>query len=235
MKQKNNKRQTKPTGKSGYIHSGNNTNGGLALIEYPKNKEELEDFILERFIQNLDKNKTNTYNLKEKPLRNKENDFDYTLVTHNGLEYLDLMEIVVNKGKGSFNDASYQRNYGEFTDSLVKNILKKSNKYSGVRFEKHLLVYPTDWRYRCGESIIALVSYYLTQIDHCFKSVYYFALDSNKVGEIKKLAPYNKSFFKDFDFLKIRNKSSVVFNLEKVAFNKDGSFDVPIGPNNLTP
>lgn len=228
MKRKNSKKIKKPSGDSGYV---NITDRGFTIekIVYPENKEDLEDYILKRFIYNLKSNKTNIYNLKENPIRNDENDFDYTLNTFDGIEYLDLMEIFVNLGKGGFESASYKRNYGEFTDSLIQNIMKKSSKYQGVKSNKHLLVYPTDWRFRCGDPIIILTSYILSQIKHSFESIYYFVLDDNINGEIKKLFPYKSDYFNDFNDRIIRTKSSIVFNPKKTTIENDGSVSIPLG------
>lgn len=90
-------------------------------IDFPSTKEEMERFILERFVEQT--NRQNTFLKFNSYKQNEQDDFDFSVKTSVGDKDIDLMEIAVLKNRGY---DSVSKQYDDLNFS--KEILKKNNK-----------------------------------------------------------------------------------------------------------
>jgi hypothetical protein len=147
--------------------------GGLPLelipSPLPTEKSGIEARILDLTLKAAEFMKIDLYNLVSPPVQNDENNFDFTLDTASGTEYLDLVEIVL---EGGYDGASTSIAVGDMADQMFEQIKKKARKYGTRRRSNiHLLLYSTHWKFLPNESLISLLSLYCVRKHHGFKTV----------------------------------------------------------------
>ena len=123
----------------GYTRISGNKVSSNSII-FPETKEAIENLIMEKFVENT--NALDTFFKFKSFSQNTQNDFDFSVETTIGKNYIDVMEIAI-LNKGSHDSANNQYNDLEFSENIFKKISEKSRKY-GNRKPLFLLIYPTD-------------------------------------------------------------------------------------------
>jgi hypothetical protein len=137
--------------------------------QLPVEKSAIEARMLDLALKAAEFMKMDLYGLVSPPVQNEENNFDFTLDTTSGTEYLDLVEIVL---EGGYEGASTSIAVGEMADQIFEQIKKKARKYGTRRRSNiHLLLYSTHWKFLPSESVISLLSLYCSRKHHGFKTV----------------------------------------------------------------
>ena len=135
----------------------------------PDEKAAIEARILDLTLKANEAQEVQLYELEGLPVQNPENDYDFTLPTTSGIEYLDLVEVVL---KGGYQGAPTSIAIGNMVDQMFALVKRKARKY-GMRRRSiiHLLMYSTHWKFLPSESVIALLSLYCHRKQHGFKTV----------------------------------------------------------------
>jgi hypothetical protein len=135
----------------------------------PDTKADIERRILSHARAAAETQGRSLYDLVSEPIQNAENDFDFTLETTSGRQYLDLVEVVL---AGGYEGASNAIEVGSFADQLWALVKKKSQKYGVPRRHRvHLLLYSTHWKFLPSDSVIDLLSLYCARKIHSFISI----------------------------------------------------------------
>jgi hypothetical protein len=166
----------KPRGKMGVVQLSQNRKDAL-IVEFtlPASKEEIESFVLEEMINSIKRTGVDPYQLLSVPIQNSENDFDFTLHTATGIEYLDLLEVApLENFRGAYENAPSVYKVGELADAILYQISKKNQRYD-AHCEIHLLLYSTDWRFYLEPEVLMFLSYQCSSMDLTFKSIVYFS------------------------------------------------------------
>lgn len=142
---------------------------------FPDDKEAIERFIVAGTLTAAKFMRYNPYNLAGEPVQNPENDFDFTLPTKSGSEYLDLAEVAPLDGVRGYANAPANYNAGEFAESAWTVVKKKAAKYGMRRsIPVHLLLYSTDFRFNPSERVILLLQSYCARRQHRFRTVLWY-------------------------------------------------------------
>ncbi len=192
----------KPTGTTGSIRITSKDTSFNKII-FPNAKEDIELFIMERFVENI--NKQGVFFKFTSFSQNSQDDFDFSVETTNGKSDIDLMEIAT-LGKSSHELASNQYNDLEFSRNILKKILEKSTKYKSNKSSLFLLLYSTNFKFNLSELVIQHLQYLLNRDTHCFKMIFYFSLLDGKEGYTRLLFP---SEIKEFDEKRYKNNISI--------------------------
>lgn len=197
------KKPKKPTGINGLIHFSNNSEGvslKFQPVEYPETKEQIEKFIAEGFLkaavrQNL---------ISESPTnldQNELNNFDFTLTVDEEVKFLELMEIApLEKIKGGYKDAPDTYKPYDFSENILKKLLKKSRKYeNSTKSGLVLLLYITDWRFHLDNVAIALLQYWTLNENHNFESIFLYFPSPNASGKAIRIFPTEIDFWDGFE------------------------------------
>ncbi|MCH8323137.1 MAG: hypothetical protein IIB64_08725 [Proteobacteria bacterium] len=222
----------KPTGKIGAIVvSLNEESANFESLEFPTEKAEVERFVCDLFFKSFGEEGKKFYELVFSPKQNPENDFDFDLKTNSGVEALDLMEVApLDRIKVPHKKAPFQYNHGQMADWIWVKLSEKSNNYGkGNKTKIHLLIYPTDWRFKLSPGVRKLLSFWAIKRSHCFKTIVYFAPDDPFHGEVEIIFPKREEQFKGFDEKATRNRTSLIGNPEKIKDEGNGSFSIPLG------
>ncbi|MCI0487476.1 MAG: hypothetical protein L0229_12855 [Blastocatellia bacterium] len=230
---KSKKKPKKPTGTIGpIIITPHDRSAEFCPIDFPTDKAEVERYIVPFVIDGLRKTGTNFYKLVENPIQNPEDDFDFTLPTESGKEYLELMEVAALDHFGKFYDAApASYNHGELADHVYTKLMAKAKKYGSLsHVPVHLLLYTTDWRFRLSQKVLALLAYWCLRREHSFKTILYFVPDDATHGEVKILYPIASESLANFDEQAARNTRSIIGDPTRLQVNPDGSVEIPLGP-----
>jgi hypothetical protein len=234
MAKNKHKRRTpkKPTGQIGPLLTiARDRSSSFTPIKWPESKLELERYILAHAVRSAANAGSNLYDLSGEPKQNPEQDFDFTLQTARGLEYLDLMEIAPLAWVGGpHHKAPASYNHGEFSDAIYEQVLIKSRKYGSPSVPIHLLLYPTDWRLRVSVGVQNLLSYMCRLSDHSFKTIVYYSPDDQETGEVIQIYPRPSESFKQFSEAQARNRATMLGDFSRVTVEKNGTVRVPLAP-----
>lgn len=219
----------KPTGQIGRLSaSANERVAEFVPVGFPQDKQEIEKFIVSRLFQQTAGLIQGFYRLSGAPAQNNENDFDFTLPTVGGLEYLDLMELKPTGGR--YTEASGSFWVWDFAEVVYGDICKKVAKYGETRREAiHLLLYHTDWKFRPDPGVLQLLMLWLAHGKHCFRTVIHYSPDNNS-NEVLRLFPTRPEERRSIDVKWL--KTAVVMNadMSRVELGPDGEAIVPISP-----
>jgi hypothetical protein len=207
----------KPTGTVGSHKSEISEDGSLASffdkVSFPSSKDDVEAFVAVRFIDAMNRHLSKDHDsfILSSPLRNVENDFDFTVSTSNGPAYLELLEAAPLKGSYEHASAEYRSyDHAKFVFDAVQ---QKSARYpsSGVR-DIFLLVYVTDWKFVFSTSVIACLRVWLSKQKTVFRAVFYFGVSSVELESPRWLYPVPPELFDGFDPETV--KENVCLNLD---------------------
>ena len=88
--------------------------------QVPTEKSGIEAQILDLTLKAAEFMKIDLYGLVKPPMQNDENNFDFTLNTASGPEYLDLVEIVL---EGGYDGASTSIAVGNMADQMFEQVI----------------------------------------------------------------------------------------------------------------
>lgn len=187
----------KPTGKSGVLRVGASKQE-FVPIAYGKSKEEIEEFFL---------NAAMRYGLGQSlgivgaPSRNEEHDFDYTIQTGRGVEYVDLMEFApLGKAGGSYDRVPETTDAGPFARLVWEEIIGKAKKYGAKpNHAVHLLMYTTDFRLHLFREVEDLIAFWAHRSPTVFTSIFYIEPLDQTLARLSTLYPRAKEEFASFD------------------------------------
>ena len=222
----------KPTGKLGHLNISHDRPSIFQTMEFPKTKSEIEQLIMDGTLRSENGVMKSFYNLTQAPIQNSENNFDFTLQTKVGIEYLDLMEILpFNWVGGPHEKAPASYNNGDFADSVYKEIKKKTARYRGSKnMYLHLLLYHTDWKLRLSKGVQQLVAYFCLRDKLFFKSIVIYSPDDKFTGTIKILYPHPPHAFTNFNEQAARQRATLLGDFTKIEMNENGTVTVPLVP-----
>lgn len=211
----------KPTGTSGLfrttVDQSGTVSGAFEKIAFPESKDDVEDLFASRFIQSMNKHLATAGEkfILADPIRNVENDFDFTVTTSGGPAYLELLEAAPLTGKYENAPASYKPY--DYAQSVLAEIQKKSAKYpkTGVR-DIFLLVYVTHWTFVLSETTVACLRYWLSRQPTVFRAVFSFSLFNAEEGTPRWLSPVPPELIGDFNPEIV--KENVCLNLDPRKF-----------------
>lgn len=192
----------KPTGEAGVVKVSRGILGAKAKVqklEFPTTKVEIETFVVNAFLPGA--TKCGLLPEGTTAQQNREQDLDFTLTFIDGDSgELELMEIAhLEDVRGSYSDAPSDNNSYEFAEKLIAKIKKKSDKYGSVGSGKrHLLIYPTDWKFIPSMTADKLIRYWLATKPHNFVAVYQFIPVTADDGPMSRIYPTNDDW-KGFD------------------------------------
>jgi len=198
-------------------------------VNFPSPKAEIEQYILDRVLETDRKTGRNFYNLANTPTMNPEQDFDFSLPTVTGLEYLDLMEIKTTQGPYGSAPASYW--VWDFAEATYGQLLKKAATYGPNQYDAiHLLLYSTDWRYHPDVGVLELLKIWLAHGRNCFRTVRYYAPDSQTSGELFSVFPSLPEERRAIDVKELKERAIMPADFSRLRVEKDGSVSAPICP-----
>ena len=169
-------RTKKPRGKMGHLQLGSAKDPDsveFVPIELPRSKPEIEQWILAAALSAAGKAMLKPYDLTGEPVQNPEQDFDFTLPTPRGAEFLDLVELAPLQAlAGRYDNARSAYRIGDIAEQAYRHIRAKSDHYRAVNSSctMHLLAYTTDWRLRLPEPAQNLIRSWLSTEPHGFRT-----------------------------------------------------------------
>jgi len=207
----------KPSGKLGKLkfQSGDKNSISFEKIEFPVQKDEIEAFIVERFLFHLSAEGYLPFEITRYE-QNHINDLDFTLHTTYGKKYLELMEIApLEHIKGGYDKAPNSYNDYNFTESVYDKLMSKSASYQNTSESNiWLLIYPTDYRFVLSDTATALLQYWTITRSHYFEYIFYFTLFDETAGLLHWIYPSSQDYFVGFDASKYRNSWTILFKPE---------------------
>lgn len=153
----------------------------------PESKAKLESSVCFGALRSQRNVGLDLWRCRAEPVQLAEADFDFALDTSGGREYLDLVEFApLAPLGGEYNRAPATTKNGDVADQVWELIAKKSEHYGGLRGIKvHLFIYSTDFRFRLGPSVIALLAIRSSRTAHGFQSIAHYTPLSAEVGWIQ--------------------------------------------------
>jgi hypothetical protein len=229
-------RTQKPRGKMGHLQLGSAKDPGsveFVPIELPRSKPEIEEWILAAALSAAGKATLKLYDLTGEPVQNREQDFDFTLPTPRGAEFLDLVELAPLQAlAGQYDNARSAYRIGDIAEQAYRPIRAKSHHYRAVNSPctMHLLAYTTDWRLRLPKPAQNLIRFWLSTEPHGFRTISYFAPDSADDGEISILYPTPHTALDGFNEADVANTPVVSIDLSAPTILPDGSVEFRLPP-----
>ena len=181
----------KPRGHLGYLSFGYGT-PEFRIVALPESKEDIEQWMVDAMLRTHRAKDADPYALVGTPVRNPEANFDFTLPTARGDEYLDLMEIVVfseDSSSPGHEAGPLAYDPDAMAEAIVEMVLVKSQHYGRPRTPLHLLLYVTDWRFELLQPVDELVALALASRPHIFRTVSYFGPCDAETGMYRRLFP----------------------------------------------
>lgn len=224
--------QFKPRGRIGWLALGPAPK--FVDIMLPPTKAAIERYIFQRTLDNAQQLGIDLFSLTGPPLQNQEADFDFTLPTVYGNEYLDLVEIMPpNWVRGKHGDAPGSYRNGAFADAVFTVIRAKSVKYGLARggpTNVHLLLYPTDWRLRISDSVQIILSCRLSHEPLGFKSIVVYQPDDDVNGVVTRLHSQESQQPSALEAESLRSRITLLADLTDFQVEADGSVSARILP-----
>lgn len=217
----------KPTGELGSLRVGS----GSAIYsthKQPELKNEIEKRVLDLALCAARSKGDDLYNLTNPPIQNPENDFDFTLLTQNGTEYLDLMEVALFQGKGRYEDTPTSYNIGKMVQKVLEGIQKKSKQYGRPSSPVHLLLYSTDWRFYLRSNVLDLLASRVARHKHVFSSIKYVYPDSQGGSVLEHVFPRSADSFSTYDENTAARTLVVFGDIRKAQVQLDGTAIIPM-------
>lgn len=193
----------------------------------PNSKEQIEEWILRSAIRAADQRGISLYDLAAEPVKNDENDLDFTLPTTDGTAYLDLMEVVLFKGR-TYAEAPTAYSIGEMATQTLAGVTKKSKMYGKPHNPVHLLLYSTDWRFVLVREVLDLVGLWLNRLNPVFATVKYVCPDSDGGAILEHVFPRSSGEFTSFDEQRAMNSLFVFGDIRIAKAEADGTVRIPM-------
>jgi hypothetical protein len=211
---------SKPTGSIGPYRISYNQNGlingSFEPIQFPKDKREIEKYIVESFISSMN----NCFMKKGKkfilsnPEHNAENDFDFTVASPDGSAYLELMEIAPLSGP--YDQAPSRYKAYDFAKTILEGILQKSQHYD-QKITRHLflLLYVTHWAFILSDLTIACLQYWCDKKPTAFRAIFSYSLLDKQEGVPKWISPIPPQALGSFDPEQFKDNECIILDPKK--------------------
>lgn len=221
------RKHRKPTGELGSLR----VSFGAAtyfVAEVPETKDEIENWVLDRALSASSSRGSVLYQLMGAPVRNLENDFDFTLPTARGEEYLDLMEAVDLRRRAGYQNVPTSYNIAQMADAVFDKVMEKGRKYGTPARAIHLLLYSTDSRFFLRREVLDVIAFHASRYEHCFATIKYVYPDSNGTSLIDEVFPRPAAPVVTFDPGRAATTWTVFGDLRKATVEPDGSVTIPV-------
>ena len=200
----------KPTGIDGFFRvqmdAQGTITGGFEQIPFSSEKSEVERQVVVNFIASMNKHlaKSGDSFICWNPTQNEENDFDFTVDTHRGPAYLELMEVAPLSGPYEKAPASYKS--FEFASVILEGIKRKSERYpKRMGQDLFLLLYVTHWAFDISDLTAACLRYWTARTTHVFGAIFsYQPFDANQ-GAPGWIYPFPPELLGTFDPEQVRD------------------------------
>ena len=210
----------KPTGKIGpfkvSVDDKRDIIGCYEKISFPKIKDEIEEYIVQRFIFSANKEleKTGEKFIISNPTKNELDDFDFNVTSPKGGAYLELMEAApLKRVKGGYEKAPPEYRPYSLASNIFEKILSKSNKYpENLSRDLFLLVYVTHWTFVFNETTVAYLRYFCANSRLKFNGIFSYSPLDYEFGTVRWIYPVSPDLINGFDPEKY--KDYVVINLD---------------------
>lgn len=202
-----------------------------AVRRIPNTKAEGEKRVLDTALDAARSRGLDLYNLTGLPIKNPEDDLDFTLPTRNGGEHLDLMEAVRDlQAQGGYEGTPTSYNVGEIGREVWKNLLKKSTDHRRrpLRRPAHLLLYSTDWRFLLGTGALDLLAFWAGCREHIFSTIKYVCPDAQSASVLEHIFPRPIGSFAGFDESGVAKLFVVFGDIRKPHVQSNGSVIIPV-------
>lgn len=209
----------KPTGKLGFCRiqgaKGEEIKKKFHKLHLPSTKDDIEEAIVSGFL------KTKIGSFISEVVKNKLDDFDFTITTSKGTAQLELMEIApLELYKCSYHDAPNTYDSHKMAINVVNKIWRKSEKYPPtLADELFLLLYVTDFKFNFSEMTIDLIRYFLGAMDLKFNAIFMFKFVDDHEGLAQWIYPIGDKYFEDFDPESYRGKV-LILDVEQFTLTK---------------
>jgi len=156
-------------------------------IDFPTDKEGIERYVAQQFVMHPPKDEMEFF-LSNSLQQNLQDDLDFSVDTRNGNKYLELMEFApLGKLRGKFNQIPTQHNVGAMADIFLREIEKKSIKYSNVP-DVFLVTYVTE-RALNLMPYLRVIKSQMNQTPLSLERVYYVSLHGTTGASSIRLCP----------------------------------------------
>jgi hypothetical protein len=205
----------KPTGRIGPYRISRGPDGPVGdwvKIQFPKEKENIEQFILELFLSEMRKNGASILSAKKNP----ENSLDFTLELPGGRVSLELAEIFYRDADGlPYEGEGIRIESYRYAEQIRDAIMKKSARYGKAGTQPiHLLTYITHWRFHAHEVVIRLVQYMLQQSQPIMENVFFLSPLDKTSAVLRVLYP-SQNPLESHDINSFRDDWYLTFNPAK--------------------
>src|SRR6266511_925242 len=110
-------------------------------------------------------------------------------------------------------------------------ILQKSSHYGSSRKERiHLLLYSTDWRFHPDRGVFQLLSLWLGQKRHLFRTVLHYAPLTQTTGDLIRLIPTKPEERRRVNVQELKQAVIMPGDFSKLRVEADGEVSFPICP-----
>jgi hypothetical protein len=224
------KKPRKPTGHAGSIVvSSLPQASGFERVEFPGGKDELERYIFGGARRTATRVGMDPYRLLGEPVQNPENDFDFTLPTAYGREFLDLVEFAPITGAGGYAGAPLSYTVDGLGDEVISAIRAKAEHYGTGMAGLQLLVFSTDFRYRPEQPVLDWVSCWCVDTQHPFKTIHYYFPEEGQTGVLTLVFPRAVEEISRIDRNLLRGGQVALVDFSEPEISADGSVSMKLG------
>lgn len=219
----------KPTGKVGAISIGSE---GVKMenIDFSTHKEGIERYVAQQFVTHPPRDEIEFF-LAETLQQNLQDDLDFKVNTKAGSKYLELMEFApLDQLRSGHDQVPTQHNVGVMADFFLKEIEKKSIKYSNVP-DIFLVTYTTE-RALNLMPYLRVIKSQLNQSQLSLERIYYVSLHGTTGASSLPLYPLEGAVLSNTEEARWRSMTAYTPRHSDMRVGEN-SVDIPI-PQNLT-
>lgn len=214
----------KPTGKVGAISIGPR---GVDMedIDFPADKEGIERYVAQQFVMHPPNDEVEFF-LPDTLQQNLQDDLDFSVDTRDGNKYLELMEFApLGELRGDFGQIPTRHNVGVMADIFLREIEKKSTKYSKVP-DVFLVAYVTE-RALNLMPYLRVIKSQLNQTSMSLERVYYVSLHGTTGASSFRFYPLEGVVLSQAEEARWRNMTAYTPRHSDFRVGKN-SVDIPI-------
>ena len=174
--------------------------GAFDKIEFSDNKDTIEEYFVSRFIES-EEAKFGKYFFISNSVKNKLDDFDFSVTTPKGQAYLELMEIApLENHKGGHEEASDSYDIYDLSKYIFSKIESKSRKYpNNLTNELFLLLYVTNYKFCLDDTTSKLLQYFCLSGELKFDVIFMYTPLDETAGNVNWIFPTDEDSFKNFN------------------------------------
>jgi hypothetical protein len=209
----------KPTGDIPFVRVGGGQVEELR-VDLPSSKPEIEDWILTRTLRSADREGVPLFG-GFRPDQNPEDDFDYTIQTPYGIQYLDLMEVFVGT-TGPHSSAPAAFDGRKRAEEIADAVMNKSESYGQPARPLHLLLYSTDWRLSLHPPVAEILAVALSTRPHVFETIVYFGPLDGDGGFVFRMWPLTGEVLAEYERCAQSVSQVILLDLKAAEIGEDG-------------